>query len=49
MADYSIEMGKETVKSIKDAGGEAFFIATDMSKSSDVDRLVKETAKKYDG
>jgi NAD(P)-dependent dehydrogenase (short-subunit alcohol dehydrogenase family) len=47
VADYSADAGKGTVKAIQDAGGEAYFIATDVSKSADVDRLIKETVKKY--
>ncbi len=38
---------KETVKRIKDAGGEALAIKTDVAREADLDRLVKKTLEKF--
>ncbi|MEN9568053.1 MAG: hypothetical protein RLZZ69_3249, partial [Cyanobacteriota bacterium] len=42
----SIE-GEETVKAIKDAGGEAFFIQTDVIQESDVKVMVDKTVEVF--
>jgi NAD(P)-dependent dehydrogenase (short-subunit alcohol dehydrogenase family) len=47
VSDVSIGGGEETVKLIKDAGGEAFFIAADASKAEDNERLVRQTVEQY--
>ena len=36
IADINVEGGEETVRSISDAGGEAHFVRTDVSKSAEV-------------
>ncbi len=47
VSDISVGGGEETVKLIKDAGGEAFFIAADASRAEDNERLVKQTVEHY--
>src|SRR5690606_12699004 len=47
VSDISVGGGEETVKLIKSAGGEAFFIAADASKAADNDRLVTQTFEQY--
>lgn len=37
----------DTVQRIKDSGGEAYFIKTDVSKAADCEKLVMESVKKY--
>lgn len=39
--------GEETVKTIKDSGGEAMFVQANVSKASEVEHMVEETIKKY--
>lgn len=41
--------GEETVKLIKDAGGEATFVQADVSKSADIQRMVQTAVKTYGG
>jgi len=41
IADWSEEGGQETLEQVRQAGGEAVFIKTDVSKSADVDKMVK--------
>jgi len=47
VVDYVPSGGEETVGMIKDAGGEAFFIEADVSKSADVKRMVEKTVETY--
>lgn len=47
VADYVAEGGESTVGMIKDAGGEASFIKTDVSKSADVRAMFDFTVKTY--
>jgi NAD(P)-dependent dehydrogenase (short-subunit alcohol dehydrogenase family) len=47
VANRGIEEGEETVKIIKENGGEAIFVQTDVSSSSDVEALVKKTIDTY--
>jgi len=47
VADCVPEGGKQTVKMIKEAGGEVMFIQADVSKVADVQRMVKITADTY--
>jgi len=47
VADYVSEAGGETVRQIRESGGEAIFIKTDVSKASDVERMVKQTIEEY--
>ncbi len=47
VADYSVAGGQETVKQIKAKGGEATFVATDVSKAADVQKMIKTAIDKY--
>ncbi|MBA7698059.1 7-alpha-hydroxysteroid dehydrogenase [subsurface metagenome] len=47
VSDYVPEAGEETVRQIKESGGEAIFIKTDVSKASDAERMVKRTIAEY--
>ena len=47
IADINVEGGEETVGSITDAGGEALFVRTDVSKSGDVEALIKKIIEIY--
>ena len=46
-ADISASEGGQTVQKIKAAGGEAFFIQTDVAKSSEVQSLIQKTVQQY--
>lgn len=45
--DWVAEAGQETVRMIKEAGGEAIFIKADVSKTEDVKNMVKTTVDTY--
>jgi len=47
VADVLTEGGEETVQMIKKSGSPAIFIKTDVSKSSDVEQIVKKTVATY--
>ncbi|MRX67692.1 NAD(P)-dependent dehydrogenase, short-chain alcohol dehydrogenase family [Flavobacterium resistens] len=47
LSDINVEHGEETVKIIKDNGGEAFFVKGDSSSASDNKRMVEVTVSKY--
>lgn len=47
IADVDVKGGEEAVKHIKDQGGEAIFIKTDVAQSSDVQRMVNKTVETY--
>jgi NAD(P)-dependent dehydrogenase (short-subunit alcohol dehydrogenase family) len=47
VADIDAKGGEETVRSVKDRGGEAVFILTDVSKSSDVQNMVRKSVERY--
>ena len=47
VADYVAEGGEETVRMIKEAGGEAIFVNADVSKTEDVKRMIKATVDNY--
>jgi len=47
IADINVEGGEETVRSISDAGGEAHFVRTDVSKSGEVEALIKKIIEIY--
>ena len=47
IADVNSEGGQKTAEMIKGAGGEATFLKTDVSNSSDVERLVRKTVEIY--
>lgn len=47
IAARRVQEGVETVSMIKDAGGEALFIQTDVSKAVEVERMVQQTVEVY--
>jgi NAD(P)-dependent dehydrogenase (short-subunit alcohol dehydrogenase family) len=47
VADINVETGEETVKFIKAEGGEAIFVRADVSKTADVEEMVKLTLKSF--
>ena len=47
VADYSVEGGEETVKRVKEKGGEATFVAVDVSQAADVQKMIKTAIDKY--
>ncbi len=47
IADINVEGGEETVRNISDAGGEAHFVRTDISKSTEVEALIKKVVEIY--
>ncbi len=47
VADVMVEGGEETVKMIKEAGGEAMFVKTDVSKAKEVEALVQKAVDEY--
>jgi NAD(P)-dependent dehydrogenase (short-subunit alcohol dehydrogenase family) len=47
VASRRSEESLETVRLVKDAGGEAFFVQTDISISADVQRMVAQTVGRY--
>lgn len=47
VADVNPQSGGETVKMIKDAGGDAIFIKTDVSKAEEVKNMVKTAVDTY--
>jgi NAD(P)-dependent dehydrogenase (short-subunit alcohol dehydrogenase family) len=49
VADYVPAGGKETAEMIKTAGGEAIFLEIDVSKTADVQTMVKSTLDTYGG
>lgn len=49
VADYKAEGGQETVKNIVAAGGQAEFVQADVSKSDEVEAMVKTAVEKFGG
>jgi NAD(P)-dependent dehydrogenase (short-subunit alcohol dehydrogenase family) len=47
VSDINDDGGQETVKLIKQAGGEALFIKTDVSNPADCEKLITQTVEKY--
>ena len=47
IADINVEGGEKTVRSISDAGGEAHFVRTDISKSAQIEALIKKIIEIY--
>ena len=47
VVDYVPEGGEETVRVIKEAGGEAIFVNADVSKTEDVKRMIRTTVDTY--
>ncbi len=48
IADVDIKNGEETLRRIKEAGGDAIFVKTDVSQETEVETLIKKTIEKYD-
>ena len=47
LADIVVEGGEETVRMVKEAGGEAFFIKADVSNAADVEAMVNTVVDTY--
>jgi NAD(P)-dependent dehydrogenase (short-subunit alcohol dehydrogenase family) len=47
VADINDDAGKETLKMIKDRGGEAVFVHADVSRSEDVKNMIKKAVNEY--
>ncbi|NQT71490.1 MAG: SDR family oxidoreductase [Chloroflexi bacterium] len=47
VADYAVDGGEETVRLIKEGGGEAVFIKVDVSIASDVESMVNKAIETY--
>ncbi len=47
IADIDVNEGNRTVKQIEEAGGEAGFVRTDVSKAQEVESLISRTIQKY--
>jgi len=47
VADVALEGGKETVRLIEDAGGEAAFIQADVSRADEVEKLIRTSVETY--
>jgi len=47
VADVDVKNGEETVRRIKEEGGEAIFVKTDVSQEVDVEAMVKKTVEIY--
>src|SRR5690348_12019585 len=47
VADFSREGGERTVRLITEAGGDAYFVQTDVSKSADVERAVNSVLERW--
>ena len=47
VADVNAEGGEETVSMVKEAGGEAMFVKTDVSSSAEVEALINKTVETY--
>src|SRR5215813_4530907 len=47
VADVVVEGGEETVRMIKEAGGDALFVRTDVAKAAEVEMLIQKIVKTY--
>ncbi|MFO8101313.1 MAG: SDR family oxidoreductase [Dehalococcoidia bacterium] len=47
VSDVIVDGGEETVKQVQESGGEATFVRTDVSRSADVEAMVKKTIDTY--
>src|SRR5213596_3563703 len=47
VADVLVEGGEETVRIIKEAGGDALFVRTDVSKAAEVETLIQKIVEIY--
>jgi NAD(P)-dependent dehydrogenase (short-subunit alcohol dehydrogenase family) len=45
VADVLVEGGEETVRIIKEAGGDALFVTTDVSKAAEVKVLIRRSSR----
>jgi NAD(P)-dependent dehydrogenase (short-subunit alcohol dehydrogenase family) len=43
LADVTVDAGENAVRNIKESGGEALFVRTDVSKAAEVEALVRKT------
>ncbi|MDP9380393.1 MAG: SDR family oxidoreductase [Chloroflexota bacterium] len=46
-ADITVEGGEETVRQIKDSGGDATFVGTDVTKAAEVEAMVNKAVDSY--
>jgi NAD(P)-dependent dehydrogenase (short-subunit alcohol dehydrogenase family) len=49
VADVDVEGGERTVRDVRDAGGDATFVETDVSDRTDVEAMVAEAVETYGG
>jgi NAD(P)-dependent dehydrogenase (short-subunit alcohol dehydrogenase family) len=49
VADINVDLGRETVALIREAGGNAIFVKTDVSQTSEVESMVKTCVQTYGG
>ena len=47
IADIDVKNGEETIRRIKEEGGEAIFVKTDVSQAKEVEALIKKTVETY--
>ena len=47
VADFAVEGGEQTVRDISAAGGQASFVRADVSKSADVQAMIRHTVQTY--
>ena len=47
VVDWVAEGGEETVRMIKEAGGEATFVKADVSRAEDAKRMIRATVDSY--
>jgi NAD(P)-dependent dehydrogenase (short-subunit alcohol dehydrogenase family) len=47
IADIDIKNGEETIRRIKEVGGEAIFVRTDVSQAKEVEALINKTVETY--
>lgn len=47
MGNHTVKRGEDVVRTIREAGGEASFMPTDVSVEADVEALVKHTVSTY--
>jgi NAD(P)-dependent dehydrogenase (short-subunit alcohol dehydrogenase family) len=49
IADIDVKNGEETIRRIKEVGGEAIFVRTDVSQAKEVEALINKTVETYGG
>lgn len=47
VADVAVDRGEETVQMIKDSGGQAIFVKTDVTRADEVEALVEKAVEAY--